>query len=71
MGVSADQGDRVELAAFIEGAPQPQIKWLKNGRPLKSGEALIKDENGLHTLVLENVEVIDCVIGDPLNDRLI
>uniref|UniRef100_A0A1I7XHF4 Immunoglobulin I-set domain protein n=1 Tax=Heterorhabditis bacteriophora TaxID=37862 RepID=A0A1I7XHF4_HETBA len=54
-------GNAAKLSCTVEGKPQPEVKWFKNGEQVYMDDAHIikKDEMGNHTLIIENVKNTD------------
>ena len=60
VGVSADQGDHVELKCEVNGRPLPKVKWWKGSTPINPKDAgmIISHQGNHHFLTLESVRVI-------------
>lgn len=57
-----EQGKPVELEVRVEGKPEPEVKWLKDGVPVAIDNVHViekKGENGSHTLVIKDTNAAD------------
>ncbi|CAG2161698.1 unnamed protein product [Oppiella nova] len=49
-------GESLTLKAVVKGDPEPQIQWLKNGKPLSSSDIIdLKYKNGVASLNINEV----------------
>lgn len=71
----AAEGDTITMDIVINGNPPPEIKWFKDGKPLKSegGITIEKESEMVHLLTIDNVDknttgVYECVISNRVGD---
>ena len=59
VGLSADENDRIELTAIVDGLPLPTALWFQNGNPLQNAppERKICSTDNKYCLVIEKVKV--------------
>ena len=58
--VVAREGDNVKFEVNFVGIPECQVTWYKDGVEIKSGGRFrINTENGISTLIIEDVHVED------------
>uniref|UniRef100_A0A915KDP4 Ig-like domain-containing protein n=1 Tax=Romanomermis culicivorax TaxID=13658 RepID=A0A915KDP4_ROMCU len=65
--VVAEEGQEVGMVCKVIGVPAPEVKWFKNGEPLREAMAgvernhweLTVEEGGVHKLLLHNVSSTD------------
>ncbi|CAI2304070.1 unnamed protein product [Caenorhabditis sp. 36 PRJEB53466] len=57
-----EQGKPAELEVRVEGKPEPEVKWFKDGAPVAIDNVHViekKGENGSHTLVIKDTNTTD------------
>ncbi|EGT46126.1 hypothetical protein CAEBREN_32012, partial [Caenorhabditis brenneri] len=57
-----EQGKPVELEVRVEGKPEPEVKWFKDGAPVAIDNQHViekKGENGSHTLIIKDTNTAD------------
>ncbi|NP_001343713.1 Muscle M-line assembly protein unc-89 [Caenorhabditis elegans] len=57
-----EQGKPAELVVRVEGKPEPEVKWFKDGVPIAIDNQHViekKGENGSHTLVIKDTNNAD------------
>uniref|UniRef100_A0A8R1DN92 Ig-like domain-containing protein n=1 Tax=Caenorhabditis japonica TaxID=281687 RepID=A0A8R1DN92_CAEJA len=57
-----EQGKPAELEVRVEGKPEPEVKWFKDGAPVAIDNVHViekKGENGSHTLVIKDTTAAD------------
>ncbi|KAI5693209.1 hypothetical protein M8J75_011082 [Diaphorina citri] len=54
-------GQELKLSIGIDGIPKPEVKWLKDGKPVKETKDLVLsyDDSGVHTLTIEKATLKD------------
>ena len=59
VGLSADENDRIELTAIVDGSPLPNAVWFKNGQGLDSSppDLQIANIDNKYSLIIEQVKV--------------
>ncbi|CAD6189828.1 unnamed protein product [Caenorhabditis auriculariae] len=60
--MEVEAGKPLELVVSVEGKPEPEVKWLKDGVPVNIDESHIiskKGEHGQHTLVIKDIAAAD------------
>ena len=60
VGLSADENDRIELTAIVDGLPLPTALWFQNGHPLQNAppERKICSTDNKYWLVIDKVKVV-------------
>lgn len=54
--LKVNDGEQLELSVKVDGDPEPQITWTKNGKTLRSSEVVdLKYKNRVATLVINEV----------------
>nr|CAD7567461.1 unnamed protein product [Timema californicum] len=54
--ITMNDGDQLLLSCTVEGDPEPQVTWSKNGQPLSSSDIIdLKYKNGVATLTITEV----------------
>ncbi|XP_071419034.1 myosin light chain kinase, smooth muscle isoform X2 [Pithys albifrons albifrons] len=52
--LEASEGQEIKFRSKVSGKPKPDVKWFKEGRPVKAGEDVqIYEEDGIHCLWLK------------------
>lgn len=54
--LTVNDGDSLTLTAHVQGDPEPQVVWTKDGKPLSSSEVIdLKYKNGIAKLHINEV----------------
>lgn len=54
--LTVNDGDSLNLTAHVQGDPEPQVVWTKDGKPLSSSEVIdLKYKNGIAKLHINEV----------------
>merc|ERR1711976_259629 len=54
--LSIKDGSRLELKVQVKGDPDPQVSWLKDGKPIASNEIMeVKYKNGVASVTVNEV----------------
>jgi len=54
--LSLKDGSRLELKVQVKGDPDPQVSWLKDGKPISSSEVMeVKYKNGVASVTINEV----------------
>jgi len=54
--LSIKDGSRLELKVQVKGDPDPQVSWLKDGKPISSSEIMeVKYKNGVASVTINEV----------------
>ena len=59
VGLSADENDRIELTAIVDGSPLPNAVWFRNGQCMESSppDVMITNVDNKYSLVIDGVKV--------------
>ena len=58
--LKAKEGQPTQLDARVSGIPEPEVAWLKNDRPIGTGERIHAEKDGdLHSLKISDVDIED------------
>ena len=56
----AKEGKPTQLEARVSGIPEPEVAWLKDDHPLRTGERIHTEKDGdLHSLKIGEVDIED------------
>ena len=54
--LSIKDGSRMELKVQVKGDPDPQVSWMKDGKPISSNEVMeVKYKNGVASVIINEV----------------
>ena len=56
----AKEGQPTQLDARVSGIPEPEVAWMKNDHPVRTGERIHAEKDGdLHSLKISEVDIED------------
>ena len=59
-GQKITEGQPTQLNACVSGIPEPEVSWIKDGRPVRTGERIHAEKKGdLYSLKISEVDIED------------
>ena len=56
----AKEGQPTQLDARVSGIPEPEVAWMKDDHPVRTGERIYAEKDGdLHSLKISEVDIED------------
>lgn len=58
--LKAKEGQPTQLDARVSGIPEPEVAWMKDDHPVRTGERIHAEKEGdLHSLKISEVDIED------------